>query len=282
MGRPKFDPSKIHFVGDIAYYGERRATRWQITQWKKSQPGYSSNRPQVTSDNQKFFGGKKLTGSTGHVQKPFRPMTLKGGKNPIYNWDKKTGWGSSVNPMKVAAVLKGFKEWVTHLRDVAHRLGVNAKNFRIMLAYRAQTVFQNSFKIRRFYTSSSQRWRDLATYTKKKRLQRQPGKPLRVLYEFGDLEASIKIKEDVGGKSRVYTDEVQAAEKKYKKHTLCYAGYHNEGFGNYGRTKGGKLRRPYIQRQFMGHSSHLDPYRDHFIGRMVTRYLFDDVWQVRR
>lgn len=94
---------------------------------------------------------------------------------------------------------------------------------------------------------------------------------------------SIKLKERVNLiTTRVYTDIVPANAAKHKKHSICYAGYHNEGKGTYGRGWNGHKPKPYIRRQFMGHSSHLDPYKDSFMRKMMKMYLFDSVFLVKK
>lgn len=115
----------------------------------------------------------------------------------------------------------------------------------------------------------------------KKRARRGTGN--RILKEYGDLYNSIRIKEHAGlYRTRVYTDVVHANASHHKKHSICYAGYHNEGEGTYGSGWNGHKPKPYIRRQFMGHSSYLDPLTDSFMRKMVKLYLFDSVFLIKK
>lgn len=224
-----------------------------------------------------------------------KPLTLKGGSNPSHNFirvdyhDSATGktvrdnanrrFGANINAGS-GSVLDGKNEWERHLRIARHYLVVQAANFRVLVGQRALKVFQNSFKYRRFYSNGGQQWKDLAPYTIMKRGWRGTGS--RILKEYGDLYKSIKERSK-GSTTQIYTDIVPANAGHHKKHSICYAGYHNEGKGTYGsKYWNGHKPKPYVKRQFMGHSSHLDPFQDQFMRKMMKMYLFDSVFLIKK
>ena len=225
-------------------------------------------------------------------------MQLRGGSNPNFGWHRaqfrgangkivndlsSRRWGANINSNKggTGCVLIGTKEWVRHLQITLHALYINAERFRVLVGNRAIKVFQNSFKYQQFYSSRTHRWKPLSEYTLKKRARRGTG--TKILKEYGDLMASIKLDENAGVMTtRVYTDIVPANASHHKKHSICYAGYHNEGKGTYGSAWNGHKPKPYIKRQFMGHSSHLNPITDSFLRKMMKMYLFDSVFLVKK
>lgn len=246
----------------------------------------------------KFFSSKSVefTGKGGHIKHWAKPLTLRGGANPNYNWsrpqyrganDKKIRgsstslWGSNINSNAPATVLVGTKQWIKQLRISIHALYIQSEHFRIAVGQRAIKVFQNSFKYQQFYSNRTQRWKPLSAYTLKKRAARRKGN--RILKEYDDLYDSIKIEDNaMPMTTRVYTEVVPANPSHHKKHSICYAGYHNEGRGTYGRGWNGHKPKPYVKRQFMGHSSHLDPYIDSFLRKIMKMYLFDSVFLVKK
>lgn len=252
----------------------------------------------TTSRYGKYFshGTKFSSGKSRHLAAWAKPLTLRGGANPNYNWSRgefkgldgkikrgssKVRWGANINSNTPATVLVGTKQWIRQLQISIHALHIQAEHFRIVVGQRAIKVFQNSFKYQQFYSSRTQRWRPLSAYTLKKRAARGTGN--RILKEYGDLYNSIKIDENAGPMTtRVYTDIVPANAGHHKRHSICYAGYHNEGKGTYGSGWNGHKPKPYIRRQFMGHSSHLDPYRDSFMKKMMKMYLFDSVFLIKK
>lgn len=228
-------------------------------------------------------------------------MTLKGGSNPNYNWGRVSyinskgsvskssssgRWGADTNQGKrgaggSATILNGTKQWIRQIQISQYALRVQAENFRVVVGRRAMKVFQNSFKYQQFYSNRSRRWTPLSSYTLKKRARRGTGS--RILKEYGDLYNSIKLDESAGvGRTRVYTDIVPANAGHHKKHSICYAGYHNEGKGTYGSAWNGHKPKPYVKRQFMGHSSYLNPFTDSFMRKMMKLYLFDSVFLMKK
>lgn len=298
MSKPQFDPSKFSVTLGTLYYDGKKATSYRIKQYNRYVKG--NTRARISSVSQqygKYFGSQtKFTGKGGSLQSWARPLSLKGGPNSNYNWSRgqyrgingvirstssTSKFGANINSNAAATVFVGTRQWVTHLRITLHALYTSAENFRVLVGNRAIKVFQNSFRYRRFYSNRTQNWRGLSDYTLRKRAHRGTGS--RILYEYGDLHNSFKLKERVNMMTtRVYTDVVPANAAKHKKHSICYAGYHNEGKGTYGKGWNGTKPKPYIRRQFMGHSSHLDPYKDSFMRKMMKIYLFDSVFLAKK
>lgn len=170
-------------------------------------------------------------------------------------------------------VLNGPNEWVKQLEAASHQITVMSENFRVRALKRALKVFRNSFKKQGFYSNGSAKWHPLSEYTIKKRAKRGTG--TTILYEYGDLYKSIVLEDN----KKIYTKEVEKNKSHHKLHTFCYAGYHNEGEGTYGGvSRNGRQPKPYIRRQFIGHSTHLDPFVDKYMGTLLKRYLFDNVF----
>lgn len=306
MSRQKFDPSKVKTqFGKHFYEGQRLGSHRErlYQQWLRSQSGGTvKGRATLPKQYSKYFSSStKFTNRQGHIASWAKSMTLKGGSNPNYNWGRasyinsKGGiskssssgrWGADVNQGKKgsggsATILNGTKQWICQIQISMYALRVQAENFRVVVGRRAIKVFQNSFKYQQFYSNRTRRWASLAPYTLKKRASRGTGS--RILKEYGDLYNSIKLDENAGAaKTRVYTDIVPANAGHHKKHSICYAGYHNEGKGTYGSAWNGHKPKPYIKRQFMGHSSYLNPFTDSFMRKMMKLYLFDSVFLVKK
>lgn len=299
MSKPKYDPSKFSISLGTLYYDGKKATSYRIKQYNRYVNGGGRTRvSSVSKQYGKYFSSKTnfTSGRGGHLVSWAKPLTLKGGATPNFNWSRAqfigpngkimngsstARWGANVNSNGAAVVLMGTKQWIRQIQISLHALYVNAEHFRIVAGQRAIKVFQNSFKYQQFYSSRTQRWKSLSAYTLKKRARRGSGS--KILKEYGDLYNSIKINENAGPMTtRVYTDIVSANASHHKKHSICYAGYHNEGKGTYGSGWNGHKPKAYIRRQFMGHSSHLDPYKDSFMKKMMKMYLFDSVFLVKK
>lgn len=306
MSRQKFDPSKVKTqFGKHFYEGQRLGSHRErlYQQWLRNQGGGSvKGRATFPKQYSKYFSsGTRFTIRQGHIAPWAKPMTLKGGSNPNYNWGRvsyinskgsvsksssSSRWGADTNQGKrgagsSATILNGTKQWIRQIQISQYALRVQAENFRVVVGRRAMKVFQNSFKYQQFYSNRSRRWTPLSSYTLKKRARRGTGS--RILKEYGDLYNSIKLDESAGvGRTRVYTDIVPANVGHHKKHSICYAGYHNEGKGTYGSAWNGHKPKPYVKRQFMGHSSYLNPFTDSFMRKMMKLYLFDSVFLMKK
>lgn len=306
MSRQKFDPSKVKTqFGKHFYEGQRLGSHRErlYQQWLRNQGGGSvKGRATFPKQYSKYFSsGTRFTTRQGHIAPWAKPMTLKGGSNPNYNWGRVSyinskgsvskslssdRWGADTNQGKrgagsSATILNGTKQWIRQIQISQYALRVQAENFRVVVGRRAMKVFQNSFKYQQFYSNRSRRWTPLSSYTLKKRARRGTGS--RILKEYGDLYNSIKLDESAGvGRTRVYTDIVPANAGHHKKHSICYAGYHNEGKGTYGSAWNGHKPKPYVKRQFMGHSSYLNPFTDSFMRKMMKLYLFDSVFLIKK
>lgn len=300
MSKERFDPSKFSTRLGTLYYDGRKASQYRIKQYNKYVRGAGGRMTSVPKQYSKYFSsGTHFTTRQGHLASWAKPLTLSGGQNPNYNWSRvsyrdfngaiKKGsssgrWGADINKRKAyesATVLAGTKQWIRQIQISLHQLYINAENFRVVAGQRAIKVFQNSFKYQQFYSNGARRWASLSPYTLKKRARRGTGN--KILKEYGDLYNSIKIDEHAGvNTTRVYTDVVHADVSHHKKHSICYAGYHNEGKGTYGSGWNGHEPKPYIRRQFMGHSSYLNPFTDNFMRKMMKLYLFDNVFLIRK
>lgn len=306
MSQQKFDPSKVKTqFGKHFYEGQRLGSHRErlYQQWLRNQGGGSvKGRATFPKQYSKYFSsGTRFTIRQGHIAPWAKPMTLKGGSNPNYNWGRVSyinskgsvskssssdRWGADTNQGKrgagsSATILNGTKQWIRQIQISQYALRVQAENFRVVVGRRAMKVFQNSFKYQQFYSNRSRRWTPLSSYTLKKRARRGTGS--RILKEYGDLYNSIKLDESAGvGRTRVYTDIVPANAGHHKKHSICYAGYHNEGKGTYGSAWNGHKPKPYVKRQFMGHSSYLNPFTDSFMRKMMKLYLFDSVFLMKK
>lgn len=301
MSKEKFDPKKFSTRLGTLYYDGKKATQYRIKQYNRWQKGGGSQASISKQYNKYFSSDVRFTTRQGHLKDWARPLSLKGGQNPNYNWSRvgyrdfdgtarrvssSERWGANINKVKSgmtgsATVLVGTRQWIRQIQISLHQLYINAENFRILAGQRAMKVFQNSFKYQQFYSSNSQKWASLSSYTRRKRAARGTGS--RILKEYGDLYKSIKIDIDASPMTtRIYTDVVPANASHHKKHSICYAGYHNEGKGTYGKGWNGNNPKPYIRRQFMGHSSYLDPFSDSFMKKMMKVYLFDSVFLVKK
>lgn len=317
MPKPKFDPSKVIVTRNglyydfpykdngVTYYENKRLTQNQeklYRKWLNKGSNSKIDRGTVNKKYTKYFPkGTKFTSQQGHIHQWAKPLALSGGSNSSYNWSSvkyedfdgsvkrvssKQKWGANINKggiggAKSAVVFDNIKQWIRHLQITMHQVRVQAENFRVMAGKRALKIFQSSFKFKRFYTTGSYNWQPLSPYTIKKRASRGTGSV--ILKEYGDLYRSIKLKENDGpNTTSIYTDIVEANTSHKKKRSICYAGYHNEGRGTYGNGWGKGNPKPYIQRQFIGHSSHLDPNTDQFMKKMMKLYLFDSVFLVKK
>lgn len=301
MPRKPFDPSKFSTRLGTLYYDGQRASQSRIKQYNRYMRGGGS-RPTVSKQYGKYFSSEtKFTSRQGHLNQWAKPLSLKGGQNPNYGWGRinyrdfngavkrvssSQHWGADITQRKRGGlngvtVLDGKKQWVRQIQISLHQLYVQAENFRIVVGHRAIKVFRNSFKYQHFYGGQTAKWASLAPYTLKKRASRGTGN--RILKEYGDLYNSIKIDEQAGPiTTRIYTDIVPSNASHHKKHSICYAGYHNEGIGTYGSGWNGHKPRPYIRRQFIGHSCYLNPLTDSFMKKMMKLYLFDSVFLVKK
>lgn len=258
----------------------------------------SKNAWEVPQKYKKYFHHSAFNRNrAGRSPEWTKNLTLRGGKNPAYNWSRtqfdykaksglmKTGrtgpkdlWGINIQG---GGTLKDLKALIRQLEIASRAVYVQAEHFRVLTGERAIQVFRNSFKYKKFYTSNSTAWHPLSEFTKKKRMKRGTG--TQILVEYRDLMDSFELeKESAPMTTTVQTGIVQADIAKHKKHSLCYAGWHNEGEGTYGNGFGRRAPKQYIKRQFMGHSSFLNPINDHFLRRMMKIYLFDGVFKVQK
>jgi len=291
----KYDINKFEFYNGKLYYNGFYATRQQVSAYKKL-TGHSSAKATTSKPRERYRVGNRWAkmlsinpnSKAGTAKSWAKPLANKNGfiqvgrGNKIIERGGNTYWGANLKSTKRGVVsagtlLIGSKDWIRHIQMSIHQLQVQAEYFRIAVGYRAQKVFQDSFRFQRFYSAEGQKWASLSAYTLRKRMKRKTSGP--ILREYGDLLNSIKIEENTALESgtigtQIYTDKVPMNLAHHKKHTLCYAGWHNEGKGTYGRGVKGRSPKPYKKRQFIGHSSKIL----HFAAQIQKRYLFDMVF----
>lgn len=238
-----------------------------------------------------------LNQGTGHAAQWAKPLaTARDGRIYMGTGRKLIGehggagkWDANIAPKSYsiskdgkipegAAVLKGDKDWIRQLEISIHQLNIESENFRIAIGHVAEKVFNDAFLKQSF---EGERWQALAPYTLRKR-ERHGTLSKPILAEYGDLKKSLTFLPDAieGGKkvTQIHTGQVKANPKKHKKHTLCYAGWHNEGEGTYGSGIGHRAPKPYVKRQFIGHGKKILD----FMAKTQKRYLFDAVFLQRR
>ena len=253
--------------------------------------GRLRNKTSIKPSTRKLFEAKTkfpLAGKYGWG----KPLTITGGKNANFGWTREMRAipgegkvkvvkgsnsyrvGTQVDSGGVMDVMTSFKQLQHHFERTLHAITIQAEHFRIAATHRAKKVFDGSFKKRAFNSEGATNWKPLADYTVRKRKGRRKNDSLRILEEYGDLRKSIVI--DNFGK--ITTKRVPANPTKHKLLGNCYAGWHNEGEGTYGKGWKGHPAKPYVKRQFIGHSTLLDPVIDKRMKWLVKRYLFDSVF----
>lgn len=171
--------------------------------------------------------------------------------------------------------MKSSKEWAINLIRLAEGISSHVLSFTAVTALRAQKVFQDSFKYKRFYSSGEPSWKPLSDFTIKKRLLQGtwPGAG-GILRERGDMYNSLKVKKVNNGLYHGYGVYTDPKEYKNGPHRgFVYAGLHNNPSASdtYGDGFNGAIRpRKAIKRQFMGHSTYIDQ----FIFSNIDRYMF--------
>lgn len=291
----KYDIDKFEFYNGKLYYDGFYATKQQVSAYKKL-TGRASTKTTSGVTRVRYRVGNRWAkmlsinpnSKAGTAKAWAKPLANKNGwvqvgrGNKIIEKGGNTYWGANLKSSKKGyasegMILNGSKEWMRQIQLSLHQLQVQAEYFRIAVGYRAQKVFQDSFRFQKFYSEQGQRWASLSAYTLKKRKKRGTSGP--ILREYGDLLQSIKLEENTNVASnvmgtRIYTDKVPAEPSHHKKRTICYAGWHNEGEGTYGKGIKGRPPKHYVQRQFIGHSSHILS----FAQKIQKRYLFDMVF----
>lgn len=234
----------------------------------------------------KFRGGYRVgdaytnpyRGDKFGIKNPYSPLNIKINGAQKYFLQKEFEGKDSMGRSKFSSL---NLTWLRkHLISVTEKISINALNFSVILSLRAQKIFQDSFKYKRFYSADGAAWAPLKPSTIKKRQRKRtwPGAG-GMLREYGDMYKSVKARRGDKGKfiGSVYTDPSDYVRHNYtdrygmsrvdKRGVFCYAGLHNEG----GRIRG-KYRLP--KRQFMGHSTYLLD----FALQQADRYFFFNVF----
>lgn len=232
----------------------------------KSRGGYRISDKYISEYKGKAFGKRN----------PFSPLNIK------INGAQKAFTASSNKKFPKGSTFAWLRQ---HLVNVVEKIEIGSMNYTIILSLRAQKIFQNSFKYKKFYSADGDSWQPLAKSTIKKRERKGtwPGDG-GMLREYGDMFRSIKtLKGSItrnGVKfngSFVNTDPKEYVQHSYtnrhgqsitdKRGVFCYAGLHNEG----GKIRGG---RKLPKRQFIGHSTYLYE----FALAQADRYFFFNVF----
>ena len=235
---------------------------------KKSRGGYKISRQYTDPYRGKKFG----------LKNPYSALNIKiNGSQKSYTQSTFDRWSKSGQHFQSALTFAWLRK---HLIEVIERIHVNSMNYTVILSLRAQKIFQDSFKYKRFYSANGGAWPSLRQSTIKKRQRKNtwPGAG-GILREYGDMFSSIEVRRAgdntfIGG---VITNPKKYVRHEYtgrdgQKHTdkrgaFCYAGLHNNG----GTIRGGHHL---PKRQFMGHSTYLFE----FALRQADRYFFFNVF----
>lgn len=246
-----------------------------------------------------FVAGTQITGASGRLNAPFREMTIgqdiKPGRHATkYVSANRKIWFTDSRQMELPRDYKGIgatgrngvrftrekwkatyktdfiemssKQLHRHLVSVAHQIPIATEHWRLVLAHRALKVFQESFKLKRFNSAGSARWKLNTEWTRKKRKWKGtwPGAG-KLMQETNALFKSLHVV------NQLSFIGVNASAR--------YAGIHNNPSPGmtYGNGFGGKYfpPKPVTQRQFMGHSTEIDE----FIASYERRYLFDTIFR---
>lgn len=210
---------------------------------------------------------KKSFGTTWYTDK--RALELpsnysgSGGKWKKGKFVTRENWEAFQNTGEIIQIDK--RQFYRHLVTVAHQLPIATEHWKLVLAHRALAVFQESFKLKRFNSSGTSRWKVNTEWTRKKRKWKGtwPGAG-KLMQETNALFNSLHISKSP------FVGVVAEAR---------YAGVHNcpEPGMTYGNGFGGRYSppKPVTQRQFMGHSTQMDD----FIATYERRYLFDTIFR---
>lgn len=178
------------------------------------------------------------------------------------------------------------KQFEYQIQKVSLLLDAKVLDFEQRVAEHAQNVFLKSFKYQRFYTADGKKWQELSETTIKKRQKKGTWhkRSQNILNEYGTLKNSISI--DYMGnddkmrdahklKRRVFTDPKKFNVATNPHRGFCYAGVHNNPYGDTYGTRFGA--RPAIQRQFMGYSTYIDKYANSVMDDKLFDGLFGNV-----
>ena len=275
---PKMEDVQI-IDGKYYYQGERVTSRRWIQRYNREhgltrkynkKAGYESSRKLSTKQGSLKSWQNAYSKTNVSPIKGIPRFDSQG--QPLFGTEKIKGrarWGVDINKNVTSKNALTFATWADHLFTAAHQLTTQAERFRMAALHKALSTFEESFRYQKFRTAQSPKWRSLAPSTRNKRLKRKRkmGNIMAILNEYGDLAKSLELN---SSEHTITTKEIPADISKYKYRNQTYAGFHNEGIP-------GRL----TKRQFMGHSSYLDPMTNTTMSMMVKQYLFDSVFMVR-
>lgn len=247
-------------------------------------------------------GTQFVSADQGRTRSAFVGITLQGQKNasgklvgfkdpravPVPNWyngpnlrdirdksgnfvERRTRypWKATQYGTQSQIRLKDLKEMALQLAIASHLCVVNMEHWKYVLALRAQKIFQDSFRLKRFNSEGTSKWKKNTRFTYLKRVRNHtwPGAG-GLMQEDGYLQKSIIVKEKGPNGNPIVTTAPTHGGK-------IFAGVHNNPTPGmtYGNMYG---RKPVTQRQFIGHSTKIDE----FMSWYQQRYLFDMVFRI--
>lgn len=249
----------------------------------------------------KLFGKTKFTDKAGHMRSLYGPLTIGGFKgstlkNPKHSnarlMSLPAGYnaGNSQNikgQMRTRTKWAAFGpitkltpiEWRRQLIIAAHQSEIAKEQWKTILIKRAETVFKESFTLKRFNSKGSEAWPKNTQWTIKKRRRTEHWEKHKRWGSYyrtagGTWPGAGGLMQETGRLSKQFKIIRKPFSLALATDTP-YAGIHNapEGSGyTYGRICGAQ---PVKRRQFMGHSTLIDD----FIEKYERRYLFDDVFR---
>lgn len=236
--------------------GEGRLRGWAAPMALDSKRVSKRGTTRVFTGKQKITLGidKPMTGAT-------TPMRNNG---KFLGYRTRDSWGAPKGGKNVIS-LKNLKEMVLCMKISEHMLSVQASAWSLLIAYRAKAIFQESFTMKRFNSANSKAWKANTSWTVKKRKWKHtwPGAG-KLMMEYGKICSNFDVKSK-GAVARTYTYGHAAAL-----HNNPPAG------ATYGNGFGGKYNppKPFVQRQFMGHSSLMRPFMLEYENKYWFRSVF--------
>lgn len=163
--------------------------------------------------------------------------------------------------------LPNFQWMIYTLQFARARLPITANNWKVVVAKRAEKVFKDSFKLKRFNSHGEKQWKANTSWTVKKRKWRGHWPQAnKLMQETNELYESLKFFQSKSsfGPAGVHVSRRGAA-------------VHNdpEPGDTYGRGFGTHSAKPVTRRQFMGHSTEIERFEHAYIDK----YFFYDIWR---
>lgn len=238
----------------------------QITISKKARRGFKKTdyrgQKSFTKSYYRFKNLREFQLKNGMIKSDMLPINVDRMKNRAVHsqsFDAFMGKGTIKLP--------NFQWMILTLKWAATRLPISANNWKVVVAKRAQKVFQDSFKLKKFNSDGEKRWKANTSWTVKKRKWRGtwPGAG-KLMQETNELYNSMKF----------FNPPSILAPARVRVHRRG-AVVHNdpEPGDTYGRGFGTHSAKPVVRRQFMGHSTEIEKFENTYIDN----YFFYDIWR---